>query len=98
MDARQINEGSGIRPDLPEQGIEALQQKLRGEVIMPGASRYEHARKVWNGMIDRRPAMMVYCADANDVIETVRFAAAGRFRLDIAVLTETGSRISIDRV
>jgi FAD/FMN-containing dehydrogenase len=79
MDTRQINEGSGISPDLPEQGIEALQQKLRGEVIMPGASRYEHARKVWNGMIDRRPAMMVYCADANDVIETVRFARSGSY-------------------
>ena len=36
--------------------IESLQERVRGEVVEPGAPGYDEARKVYNGMIDRRPA------------------------------------------
>ncbi|MBC8077993.1 MAG: FAD-binding oxidoreductase [Chloroflexales bacterium] len=47
---------------------------LRGELIQPGDAQYHTARKVWNGMIDRYPALIARCADANDVAACVIFA------------------------
>ena len=48
---------------------------LAGEVITPEHPAYESARQVWNGMIDKRPAVIVRCAGAGDVATAVRFAA-----------------------
>ena len=47
---------------------------VRGEVITPGEAGYDQARKVYNGMWDRKPKLIVRCADAADVIAAVRFA------------------------
>jgi FAD/FMN-containing dehydrogenase len=52
-----------------------LAERLRGDVIAPGHPEYEDARRVWNGMIDRRPACIARCVDADDVATAVRFAA-----------------------
>ncbi len=51
-----------------------LAEHLTGEVIAPGHPDYDTARRVWNGMIDRRPAVIARCADADDVATAVRFA------------------------
>lgn len=53
---------------------ETFKASLRGNLIRPGDPRYETARKVYNGMIDRRPALIVRCANVADVIASVRFA------------------------
>nr|MDQ2631140.1 FAD-binding protein [Actinomycetota bacterium] len=52
----------------------ALAEHLRGAAIGPGHPDYDEARRVWNGMIDRRPAAIARCADADDVAAAVRFA------------------------
>ena len=59
---------------LSEQTVEELRASLRGELILPADDGYDEARKVYNGMIDRRPAAIVRCADVADVITTVRLA------------------------
>jgi FAD binding domain/Berberine and berberine like len=51
-----------------------LSAKLRGSVITPASGEYEAARRVYNGMIDRRPDAIIRCADAADVTRTVNFA------------------------
>jgi FAD/FMN-containing dehydrogenase len=51
-----------------------LAEHMRGDVIAPGHPDYDAARRVWNGMIDRRPAVIARCADADDVATAVRFA------------------------
>ncbi|RAQ98029.1 FAD-binding oxidoreductase [Thermogemmatispora tikiterensis] len=52
----------------------ALQANLRGQVIQPGEAAYEATRRVYNAMIDKRPALIVRCADVADVITAVNFA------------------------
>ena len=48
--------------------IEQLRERLRGEVVTPSDAGYEDARKVYNAMIDRRPARVVRCAETGDVV------------------------------
>ena len=47
---------------------------LRGPLLRPGDGGYDEARKVWNGMIDRRPALIARCTGVADVMAAVRFA------------------------
>src|SRR4051794_32074738 len=61
---------------LPEERIESFKASLRGEGLRPGDEDYEAARRVWNGMIDRRPALIARCAGTADVIQAVNFARA----------------------
>ncbi|HUW15854.1 MAG TPA: FAD-binding oxidoreductase [Actinomycetes bacterium] len=55
--------------------IEDLRSQLTGTVTTPGDPGYDDARRVYNFMIDRRPAAVVKCADAADVAAVVRYAA-----------------------
>ena len=54
--------------------IDSLREQVRGEIAEPGSPDYDEARKVYNAMHDRRPRAVVRCADAADVIATVRTA------------------------
>lgn len=53
--------------------IGKLQEQFRGELIRPSDSAYNSARKVYNGMIDKRPALIARCADVADIMATVQF-------------------------
>jgi FAD/FMN-containing dehydrogenase len=52
----------------------ALRSSFRGALLPPGEEGYEEARSVWNGAIDRHPALIARCAGADDVVEAMRFA------------------------
>jgi FAD/FMN-containing dehydrogenase len=68
---------------LGEGTIQELRESIRGEVIAPADAGYDQARAVWNGMIDKRPALIVRCAGVADVLAAVQF---GRSQdLEIAV-------------
>ena len=54
--------------------VDALRAALRGEVIDRDHPGYDDARRVWNGLIDRHPAVIARCADVADVVEAVRIA------------------------
>ncbi|MGH9817424.1 MAG: FAD-binding oxidoreductase [Candidatus Acidiferrales bacterium] len=51
-----------------------LRQKLRGELLAPADTGYDEARRIFNAMIDRHPALIVRCAHTDDVAAAVRFA------------------------
>src|SRR5215467_3305259 len=54
--------------------IDALRKQFRGEILTPASPQYDVARRLWNGMIDRRPAVIARCASSDDVAAAVRFA------------------------
>ena len=58
---------------MPE-NFDDLPGRLRGETILPGDNNYNEARKVFNGMIDKRPGAIARCVDAADVIACVNYA------------------------
>jgi FAD/FMN-containing dehydrogenase len=64
----------------------APQLRLKGNVVLPGSAGYDEARKVWNGAIDKRPAMIAYCAGAEDVARAVAFARSR----DICIAVRSG--------
>ncbi|HUX10337.1 MAG TPA: FAD-binding oxidoreductase [Terriglobia bacterium] len=53
--------------------FQKLQQAFRGEVIQPGDSGYDDARKVYNAMIDKRPRLIARCVDVADIMAAVQF-------------------------
>jgi FAD/FMN-containing dehydrogenase len=53
--------------------VQALASSLRGAVIRPGDPDYDEARALYNGMIDRKPAVIVRAVDAGDVMTAVNF-------------------------
>jgi FAD/FMN-containing dehydrogenase len=63
--------------------IDDFKSKLTGRLLQPDDAGYEEARQIWNAMIDRRPAMIVRCADAEDVKTSVAFARDHDLRLAV---------------
>ncbi len=59
---------------LNEDSITELQRSLRGRLIQPGDADYDEARKVYNGMIHKKPRLIARSADVADVIRSVNFA------------------------
>jgi len=63
--------------------IDELRTKFRGELIAPGDAGYDAARKVYNGMIDKRPALIAKCVDVADVITGVNLAREKKLLLAV---------------
>ena len=63
--------------------LEQLRGACRGQVVTPGDAGYDVSRKVHNGMIDRRPAVVVHAADVADVIATVDYARENALDLSV---------------
>ena len=59
---------------LDETAFEELASTFGGELIRPGGDRYQSARRIWNGMIDKRPALIARCTGVADVVAAVDFA------------------------
>ena len=54
--------------------IEDLKSRFQGKLIVQADPQYESARRVFNAAIDRRPALIAQCANADDVTQAVNFA------------------------
>jgi hypothetical protein len=70
LDGRQVT--------LAAADVKDLRAALHGELLAPGQEGYDAARRVWNAAFDKKPALIARCADAADVQQAVRFAAAHR--------------------
>src|SRR3712207_1306718 len=75
--------GMPVSKPLEEAVVQEFAANLRGELLRPEDDGYDAARAVFNGMIDKRPAMIVRCAGAADVIQGVDFAQTHALTLSV---------------
>jgi FAD/FMN-containing dehydrogenase len=68
---------------LDDTAIQGLKAQLRGQLIGPDDPDYETARRIYNGMIDKRPALIARCVDVADVIAAVNFARDNRITVAV---------------
>ena len=69
--------------DVTQTHINDFKSRLRGPLLLSGDSGYDEARALWNAMIDRKPAMIVRCLGATDVITAVQFAGEHNLLLSV---------------
>jgi FAD/FMN-containing dehydrogenase len=62
---------------------ENLKSNIKGQIVLPSDSNYNKIREIWNAMIERRPALIVRCAEANDVPHAISFARENGLELSI---------------
>ena len=60
--------------------IEELKGGFKGEILLPSDGAYDSARKIWNAMIDKRPAVIARCATTSDVVRGGELRAGQRAR------------------
>lgn len=60
-----------------------LKSEIKGKIVLPDDSNYDEVRQIWNAMIDRRPAVIMQCADADDVRQSLIFAR--EYGLEISI-------------
>jgi FAD/FMN-containing dehydrogenase len=72
MDAQVDTQTAGDRPLDPE-ALQEFKGRLRGALISPSDPEYDSARQIYNGMIDKRPALIARCVDVADVIAAINF-------------------------
>jgi FAD/FMN-containing dehydrogenase len=75
--------------------VQALRSRLRGPLLLPGDAAYPEACHIYNGMIDRHPALIVRCVDVADVIAAVNFVRDTRLPLAIRGGGHNGAGLSL---
>ena len=68
---------------LAPEAMQGFVEGVRGAVLRPGDQGYDDARAIWNGLIDRRPALIVQCTGAADVVDAVNFAREHNLLLSV---------------
>ena len=74
---------TGTSTVLPQAVVQEFKTSLRGPLHCPGHYDYEAARRVYNAMIDLRPALIARCLGAGDIIACVQFARAQNLLVSI---------------
>jgi FAD/FMN-containing dehydrogenase len=67
-------EQEGPSARLEASALEPFRVSFRGELVLPSDEAYERARQVWNGAVDKRPALIARCSGVVDVVRAVEFA------------------------
>src|SRR2546429_9572282 len=75
-----------LAPALNGSALASFRDAFRGPIVLPADDGYDDARRVWNGMIDRRPALIARAIDVADI------ASAGRFgrEKDLPIAVRSG--------
>jgi FAD/FMN-containing dehydrogenase len=79
----QVRTYTGGMTGITMETIDTLKNGIRGRVLTPASEHYDEARAIWNAMIDRRPALIVKCVSASDVIRAVRFVTDHKLLLAV---------------
>ena len=74
MNSTNTRSTDGVKKNIEQSKIEEFENSFRGRVLPAGTHGYDQARKIWNGMFDRKPALIARCVGTSDVIQAVDFA------------------------
>ena len=83
MEDLQATTLTGAEALLGGAGVEEFKTNLRGRLLLAGDDGYDEARVIWNGMADKRPALIVRCSGVADAIDAVNFARTNNLRLAV---------------
>src|SRR5215204_793846 len=83
MAGQQGHWGMPVSKPLEEAVVQEFAANLRGELVRPEDDGYDATRAVFNGMVDKRPAMIVRCAGTSDVIQGINFARTHNLPLSV---------------
>src|SRR5690606_3377873 len=78
-----------------ESDLKHLKDHVSGEVIRPSDPNYDDARKIYNGMIDKRPAIILKCANADDVVQGVNFARKNKMEVSVKSGGHNGAGLAL---
>ena len=63
--------------------VENLRRRVKGQIVLPSDPSYDEVREIWNAMIERRPALIVRCAEADDVPHAILFARENGLEISV---------------
>jgi hypothetical protein len=69
--------------NISKETTENLKRRVKGQVVLPSDPNYDEVREIWNAMVERRPALIVRCAEANDVPQVISFARENGLEISI---------------
>ena len=69
--------------NISKEKIDNLKSKVKGQIVLPSDPSYNEVRQIWNAMIERRPALIVRCAEADDVPPSIAFARENGLEISI---------------
>ncbi len=69
--------------ELSNATLEPFRTALKGSIVLPSDPNYDEVRQIWNAMIDKKPAVIVQCADADDVAQSIAFARANGLEISV---------------
>ncbi|HEY5140486.1 MAG TPA: FAD-dependent oxidoreductase, partial [Methylococcales bacterium] len=80
---QEVTTNSGSLARLDKALVASLRERFQGEIIRPSDAGYDDARKIWNAMIDKHPALIARCKNNKDVIQAVNFARDNHLLLSV---------------
>jgi FAD/FMN-containing dehydrogenase len=69
--------------NIRKEAVENLKSKVKGRIVLQSDSSYDEVRQIWNAMIERHPALIVRCAEADDVPHAIAFARENGLEISI---------------
>lgn len=83
MPELRVKTSTGKEGALSDKAIEERKRQVRGELFQRGDPIYNEARKIYNAMIDKHPALIARCVDVADVLAAVKFARENEILVSI---------------
>jgi FAD/FMN-containing dehydrogenase len=68
---------------ISKEKIANFKSRIKGQIVLPSDSTYGEVRKIWNAMIDRQPALIVRCGEADDVPHAIAFARENGLEISV---------------
>jgi len=65
------------------EAITPFRQSLKGGIVLPEDPNYDEVRQIWNAMIDKKPAVIVQCSNADDVVQSIAFARGNGLEISV---------------